>query len=546
VLSIPSGSNFSTDSPSGAGFTCAMAVAATFTANPSNASGLVNLYIYSGSATASVSGSYDTVDFTGYSGNPGTQTINCTSLFLSSGGTYTGLTVNLTKNAARPFDSYYTFSPNGKTITAMTVNTSNLYMYGAVTTATTSTTTLTAGTLYLQGYTLTTGAFTIGTASATNLQFAGSQVVLAHPTGQTVVLNMPNLSKFITDQTGSFSSALPNTHIFTCGTTNGILQGYAANTPNLLLTGSNAAFTANMSSILGSPPYNSFNKITNNTLSGVSTGLLKGAAYVNNYTQTNAGINTGLSLLPYGANSYISGSVGNLQLPSFALYSSLPSSSLGGTTQLTSNFTTANIYFGGLSTLDLNGYNMFLTANVNNQNASNGIQYINSYNGSGQIHLANNANWKVQSTGPIINMSKNVSIYFDTGNTSFDNGGIGTFGTIYSNTTGLLTIANTDNFYNVTGIPNANIKFTVGKTVTLNTFLTLGRAGSNINISSTVANTKANINLLSSGLFNYVSVKDTNITTNQVVAYNSKNGGNTSNIIFSAPLTGGGKGFLFF
>jgi mucin-19 len=105
------------------GFTSAMSVTRSFacgnTAGGTSATA-PNLSLTSGSAAPLLtSGSwFNTLNFTGTTSTPtGTTILNVNSLILATGGTYTGLTVNMVGNGA--------ITSNGKTIAALTVNSNN-------------------------------------------------------------------------------------------------------------------------------------------------------------------------------------------------------------------------------------------------------------------------------------------------------------------------------------------------------------------------------------------------------------------------------------
>ena len=107
----------------------------------------------------------------------------------------------------------------------------------AVTTGATLTTTLTSGTLALNGFDLTTGIFSSSAATTRSITFGTNNIVLAHTTAATVVLSMAIATGFTYTGTGGFTATAAVTRTFTFGTTGGT----ATNAPNLSLTLSGTA-----------------------------------------------------------------------------------------------------------------------------------------------------------------------------------------------------------------------------------------------------------------------------------------------------------------
>ena len=654
VLNIPNLTNYTNDYYGS--FSCAMGSTARTLivgTSGSNVGNRVQVSITSGTGVPTFTGNFGVIDFTGYTGNPGTQSINCAGLILSTGGTYTSLTANFIGtlgafvSASPPVIGYPHFTPNGKAIAAMNITASldsnfpigtfpNYYpTYNLVDLNSAATvngaTTLSSGILQLKT-TLTTQSFVLNNTAPTNITFAGNQIILSPVSNNTTVLSMPDLIYFSTDDyyyylnypgvfSGGFASAIFFDSTFTSGTINGASQGIAtgmsyygtvSSAPNLTITtGSYLKNTATISS--GS----SFNRFDISGFNG--SGIAGSDTYVSNYKGVSGSYNgtvNALNIRMYGttydfANSYISGSANNIFLPNN--YNSL----LTTTTQLKSDFIvqpSGNLFLGAVSSLDLNGYTItannvkstgdrnvyedmlretqsplsqygpplyvpdtivvksvsplnviyqpiYFYANYPYPNAqdvsedlaadaasvedmsieiNSNYQYIfdSVPNGPsfGNMNVAN-----AWSTSIPIIMDNSTTVIVP-GSTVIDGGGLTNFGSIFVGnpnypTPHSVNIRNSDTFNSILANPGANIIFTTTSTPTINTLSLSGNASSNISISSDGPGTQANINLLSLGVVQYSNIKDINVLTNNVYAYNSNDLGDNSNVIFKTAIT---------
>jgi hypothetical protein len=98
--------------------------------------------------------------------------------------------------------------------------------------STNGTYTLTSGDLILNGFDLTTGIFSSSGAVSRSITFGTNNIILAHTTGSTVVLNMTDVTNFTWVGTGGFTTAMTVARGFIFGTTG----GSTTNAPNLSLT----------------------------------------------------------------------------------------------------------------------------------------------------------------------------------------------------------------------------------------------------------------------------------------------------------------------
>ena len=162
-------------------------------------------------------------------------TLNLNTLYLSSGGTFTNLTAAMVGTGS--------ITTGGKQIAALTINnvSGTTTLADALSTVVTGTTTLTSGTLDLNGFLLSTGIFSSSNANSRTIVFGASNIALVHTTAATTVLAMANATSFTWSGTGGFTTAMSATRTFTFGTTG----GSSTNAPNLYLTSgaSTATFT---------------------------------------------------------------------------------------------------------------------------------------------------------------------------------------------------------------------------------------------------------------------------------------------------------------
>ena len=181
--------------------------------------------------TISTGSWFNTLDFGTTAFALPTTALNLNSLVLSSAGTYTGLTPTMRGTG--------TITANGKTIAALTINhTGTTTFSGPVAYATaTAITTLTSGTLNLNGNDLTTGTFVSTVSNTRSIAFGSNYIILATTTAAATNLSMATATGFTYTGTGGFKAAANITRTFTFGTSGGT----ASNAPNFSLTDSGTA-----------------------------------------------------------------------------------------------------------------------------------------------------------------------------------------------------------------------------------------------------------------------------------------------------------------
>ena len=233
-LDIRTATNFTATGTGG--FTAAADITRSFscaTTAGAIANGVNLTFTGSGTAVQTITstGFFNKIDFGTTAFDPGTTSLTVNSLTLSSGGAYTGLTITTAGTG--------TFTPNGRPIVTLTINsTGTTTLAGAVTfTTATAVTTLTAGTLDLAGYTLTTGTFSSTNSNTRSIAFGTGNIVLATTTAGATNLNMGIAIGFSLTGTGGFTAAADITRTFSCASSSGTIS----NGVNLTFTGSGTA-----------------------------------------------------------------------------------------------------------------------------------------------------------------------------------------------------------------------------------------------------------------------------------------------------------------
>jgi len=279
VLSMADATNF-TIAGSGA-FISDLAVTKTFSFGSTaggSATNAPNLTFTTGAAIPTITtGSwFNSLNFGTTTSTPATTAISVSTLTLASGGTYTGLTPS--------FTSTQTWTPQfSKQLGGLGVNITGgtLTLGGSQSLIATATTTLTAGTLDLNGNDLTTGIFSSDNANTRAIVFGSNNINLTHTTAAQIVLAMATATGFTYTGTGGFVSNLTVTRTFRFGSTAG---GSETNAPNLAIT-SGAA--------IGSITTNSWFNALNFT--GTTSTVNSTSVFVSTLTLATGGTYTGLT-----------------------------------------------------------------------------------------------------------------------------------------------------------------------------------------------------------------------------------------------------------
>jgi hypothetical protein len=169
----------------------------------------------------------------------------------------------------------------------------------ALTTGVTQTTTLTNGSLVLNGYDLTTGIFSSTNSNTRSIAFGSTNIILSHTTAAQTVLNMAIATGFTytsnggynASSTGCFYSTMSTTRTFVFGTTG----GSTTNAPLLYL-----ASGASIATITTGSWFNTLNfGTTSFTIAATSLNLL------NLITSSSTGVLTNLTATMRGTGSVV-------------------------------------------------------------------------------------------------------------------------------------------------------------------------------------------------------------------------------------------------
>jgi hypothetical protein len=235
------------------GLTVTMKTTGTITPNGKTIAALTISHYGAGTGTTTLTGALGCTTYNQIAGTVDFATFNltCSSTASYTAGTLTNTgtitcttwtvtgTFTMTNGTITPSTSFVltsgAFNYNGGTLSAVPTFT---HTAGTVTlgqsyaTTATGTYTLTAGTLNLNGFNLTTGIFSSSSSSTRSITFGTNNIVLAHTTAATTVLSMATANNFTWTGTGGFITDAAVTRTFTFGTTGGSIT----NAPNLSIT----------------------------------------------------------------------------------------------------------------------------------------------------------------------------------------------------------------------------------------------------------------------------------------------------------------------
>jgi len=202
-------------------------------ASPS-ATNAPNFNFTSGTYALTCSGNgWRNITFTGFAGSitGGTNPTSYGNITLSTGGTFTAHGPTMAATG--------TFTSLGKTIAGITVNA----VGGTITLADAMTasniTTLTAGTLALAGFTLSTSIFSSSNSNTRAITFGAGNIALTSTAAAATVLSMATATNFTFTGTGGFTRNQAATATVVFGTTGGTIS----NAPNLTVDAGASALT---------------------------------------------------------------------------------------------------------------------------------------------------------------------------------------------------------------------------------------------------------------------------------------------------------------
>jgi hypothetical protein len=229
------------------GFVSNASITRTYTVPGTLSGGTPVSLTLTGSGTAvqtfTTGGAFQTVNFGTTAFTLGTTSLSFYgSLTLSSGGTYTSLTVTMAGTG--------TLTTNNKPIATLTFNApGGTVTLGSTTTLVSGgTTTLTAGALNLNGFNLDTGLFSSSNSNTRSIAFGSNFIYLTTTTAAAVNVAMVTVTGFTFSGTGGFSAGMSVTRTFSIGsTTNNGLAG----APNLFITSGASVPTITTNSWIG-------------------------------------------------------------------------------------------------------------------------------------------------------------------------------------------------------------------------------------------------------------------------------------------------------
>lgn len=500
------------------GFTRNMAATATINFG-ATAGGTVsnapNLTVNAGSSALTITtGSYfKNLIFTG-----STSTVNatynaCGNLTLATGGTYTSV--------APTFVASGTVTSVGKTLGSTTVNGSGITvtLADAMTLLTTSTFTLTQGTLALANFTLSTGIFSSNSASTRAITFGSGNIALTSAVASTTILDISTATNFSWTGTGGFT----RNQVATATLYSGQSGGTVAAAPNLTVNAGSA------------------------TLSIAVFSYFKNLDFTGSTCTVNATLNACGNITLATGGTYTSFA------PTFLASGTLTSNgkTLGSTTVNGSGITVTladAMTLGTSNTLTLTqgaftAANFNVTAGLFSSSNSN-TRTLNMGSGTWTISGSGATAWNTATATNLTVTPSTSTITMTSASAKTFAGGGKTYYNLNQGGAGTLTISGSNTFNNITNSTQpATVTFTAGTTQTVSNFGLSGTVGNLITINSTTPGSQFTLSD-ASGTINaqYLAIQDSNATGGAVWnALYSTNLGNNTGWIFP-----GGNMFLMF
>ena len=409
-----------------------------------------NLTVTNTAALTITNGSYfKTVDFTGANLTATGSYNACGDLTLGSLGTYTAVLPTFLASGI--------ITGSSRTINSMTINGSGITVTlgSNLTVGSSNSTQLTAGTLDLAGFTLSTGDFSSSNTNTRAVAFGAGNIALTSTLGGTPILYMPTATGFTWTGTGGFTRNMVNTAAVYFGSTAG---GSTTNAPNLTVNAGASALTITTGS------YFKFVNFTGSTSSVTASYYACGDLILGSGTYT--------SVLPvFLATATVTSAtktLGNTTVSGSGITVTLADAlTLGATSsfQLTQGtFTAANFN---------------VTAGLFSSSNSN-TRTLNMGSGTWTISGSGATAWNTATTtGLTVVPSTSTITMTSTLSKNFVGGGL-TYYNLNQASTGssALTISGSNTFNNITNtLAGASVYFTAGTTQTVSNFGLSGTAG---------------------------------------------------------------------
>lgn len=493
-----------------------------------------NFYFTAGTYALTIaSGLFRDLNFTGFAG-----TVSNTAISIS-GNLNLGSTATFTSGA-----SAWSFvaTSTGKTITSN----SKIFRWpvifngvggswilqDAMTLNPNQSTTLTAGTLDLQSYTLTTGVFLSSNSTTRTIAFGTGNITITGDT--TTIWNTGTITNLtvtgtpvvnvstsglsaMTVSSGSLSEANSINFNFTTGTYNITLT--AGTKRDLNFTGFAGTVSNTAQTIYGNLNLGSTATFTSGATAWVFAATSTGKTITSNgktmtFPATFNGVGGTWVLqdaLTMGSNRTLTHTNGTIDLN-------------GKTLTVGSSYTTAT----GTKNLTFNGGTLVCPANT--------PAAFSNVAPTGFTTTAGTGTGTISMTG---SAAKSFAGGGSTFNCTLNQGGAGT-----------LNIEDANTFNNITNtVQPATVAFPGAVTTTFNNFNLNGTAGNLISLTSTAPGTRATLSKASGTVScNYISITDSAATggASWYAGANSVNNGNNTGWIFTAPPTPGGNTGAFF
>jgi hypothetical protein len=323
-------------------------------------------------------------------------TIACTTWAISSGGTFTLASGTITCSSSFTVNIGCAFNYDGGTLVTNTTfnQAGGIVTLGAsLTLASTTTYTLTTGTLNINSFTLTIGTFSSTNANVRTLAMGTGTILLTASSG--IVLNMANSTGCTYTGTGGFSANASVLRTFTYGTTGGT----SANAPSLTFTSGGTAPTLTTGSY--------FNKLDFGT---TAFTLAATTLNLNGLVLSTSGNFASLTATLLGSG-VLNGNT-NTTLPGLTITAGAGTTTLTGAFALTA---TATLTFNS-GTINLNGYNLttgiFSSDNSNTRSivfGSNNIVLGHTTAGQLVVSMGTTTNFSCTQT-PIGGFTTNASV----------------------------------------------------------------------------------------------------------------------------------------
>jgi len=453
----------------------------------------LNVYVTAGTDIVALINNYNNVDFTGFSGshaNASNKSIYG-NLLVSSGMTWTD-GAGTTTFAATSGTKLIT--TNGKVLTSLTFGGvgGTWQLQDAMTLGSTRSATLTNGTLDLNGQTLTALSFNSNFSSARTIAFGLGKFVLSGNatvwntstitnltiTGTPVVDLTYALAVAVTVNPGSLPESSSISFNIKAGTY--ALTLALGNVRNIDFTGFAGSFVSSTRTIFG-----------NLTLSSGMT------------------VTAGAGATTFAATSGVKTITTNGKLVDFPM----TFNGVGGTWQLQDALTlgatrTVTLTNGAL---DLNAKTLttgiFSSSNSNVRTLTmTGASVVVLGSGASAWTMATSTNATVNASGSTISMNSASAKTFS--------GGGRTYGTLVQGGAGVLTVAGSNTFADISNATQpATVRLTAGTTQTVSAFSLSGTSGNLITLDTTVAGTRATLSDASGTVsVSFVSIKDINAT----------------------------------